>query len=127
MTSIINITKSAWSKLGQIIKAQGAQGAQGTYVFLFSASSGGCNGFNYDLSTIDKREFKELIKPNILEHEDIIFAVDPLAEMYLLGTTIDYVKEDYSKNIFESKFVFIPDKNMATSCGCGVSFNPKTF
>ena len=127
MTSIINITKSAWSKLGQIIKAQGAQGAQGTYVFLFSASSGGCNGFNYDLSTIDKREFKELIKPNILEHEDIIFAVDPLAEMYLIGTTIDYVKEDYSKNIFESKFVFIPDKNMATSCGCGVSFNPKTF
>ena len=121
MTTIINITKSAWSKLGQIIRGQGS------YAFLFSASSGGCNGFNYDLSTIDKREFKELIKPNILEHEDIIFAVDPLAEMYLLGTTIDYVKEDYSKNIFESKFVFIPDKNMATSCGCGVSFNPKTF
>ena len=101
MTSIINITKSAWSKLGQIIKAQGAQG---TYAFLFSANSGGCNGFNYDLSTIDKEEFNELIKPNILEHEDIRFAVDPLAEMYLLGTTIDYVKEDYSKNIFESKF-----------------------
>ena len=121
MTSIINITKSAWSKLGQIIRGQGANRS---YAFLFSASSGGCNGFNYDLSTIDKREFKELIKPNILEHEDIRFAVDPLAEIYLLGTTIDYVKEDYSKNIFESKFVFIPDKNMATSCGCGVSFNP---
>ena len=127
MTSIINITKSAWSKLGQIIRDQGANGTNKSYAFLFSASSGGCNGFNYDLSTIDKREFKELIKPNILEHEDIRFAVDPLAEIYLLGTTIDYVKEDYSKNIFESKFVFIPDKNMATSCGCGVSFNPKTF
>ena len=47
--------------------------------------------------------------------------------MYLLGTTIDYVKEDYSKNIFESKFVYIPDKDKATSCGCGVSFNPKPF
>ena len=127
MTSIINITKSAWSKLGQIIRDQGANGTNKSYAFLFSASSGGCNGFNYDLSTIDKREFKELNKPNILEHEDIRFAVDPLAEIYLLGTTIDYVKEDYSKNIFESKFVFIPDKNMATSCGCGVSFNPKTF
>ena len=45
--------------------------------------------------------------------------------MYLLGTTIDYVREDYSENIFESKFVYIPDKNMATSCGCGVSFTPK--
>ena len=54
-------------------------------------------------------------------------AMDPLAELYLLGTTIDYVKEDYSKNIIESKFVYILDKNMANSCGCGVSFNPKTF
>jgi iron-sulfur cluster assembly accessory protein len=121
MNPIINITKSAWGKLGQITKSKGG------YAFLFSASSGGCNGFNYDLSTIDKKEFNDLIKPNILEYEDIKFAIDPLAEMYLLGTTIDYVKEDYSKNIFESKFVFIPDKNLATSCGCGVSFNPKTF
>jgi Fe-S cluster assembly iron-binding protein IscA len=57
----------------------------------------------------------------------VVDAMDSLAELYLLGTTIDYVKEDYSKNIIESKFVYILDKNMATSCGCGVSFNPKTF
>jgi iron-sulfur cluster assembly accessory protein len=121
MNSIINVTKSAWSKMGQIIKSNT------NYAFLFSISSGGCNGFNYELSTIDKNEYNDLVKPNILEYEDIKLAVDPLAEMYLLGTTIDYVKEDYSKNIFESKFVYIPDKNMATSCGCGVSFTPKTF
>ena len=119
MNSIINVTKSAWSKMGQIIKSNT------NYAFLFSISSGGCNGFNYELSTIDKNEYNNLVKPNILEYEDIKFAVDPLAEMYLLGTTIDYVKEDYSKNIFESKFVYIPDKKMATSCGCGVSFTPK--
>jgi iron-sulfur cluster assembly protein len=121
MNSIINVTKSAWSKMGQIIKSNT------NYAFLFSINSGGCNGFNYELSTIDKRVYDDLVKPNILEYEDIKLAVDPLAEMYLLGTTIDYVKEDYSKNIFESKFVYIPDKDMATSCGCGVSFTPKTF
>ena len=121
MNSIINVTKSAWSKMGQIIKSNT------NYAFLFSVNSGGCNGFNYELSTIDKNEYNDLVKPNILEYEDIKLAVDPLAEMYLLGTTIDYVKEDYSKNIFESKFVYIPDKDMATSCGCGVSFNPKTL
>ena len=119
MTSIINITKSAWFKMSQIIKSNS------NYAFLFSISSGGCNGFNYELSTINKKEYNDLVKPNILEYEDIKLAVDPLAEMYLIGTTIDYVKEDYSKNIFESKFVYIPDKNMATTCGCGVSFNPK--
>jgi len=121
MNSIITVTKSAWSKMGQIIKSNT------NYGFLFSINSGGCNGFNYELSTIDKRVYDDLVKPNILEYEDIKLAVDPLAEIYLLGTTIDYVKEDYSKNIFESKFVYIPDKNIATSCGCGVSFNPKTF
>ena len=45
--------------------------------------------------------------------------------MFLFGTKIDFIKEDYNKNIFESKFIFIPDKNLATSCGCGISFNPK--
>ena len=41
--------------------------------------------------------------------------------MFLLGTTIDYVKEDYNKNIFESKFIFVPNKDLANTCGCGVS------
>lgn len=119
MNSIINVTKSAWTKMHQITKS-----SNNNYALLFYANSGGCNGFNYELSTIDKNEFDELFKPNVLEKNNIKVAVDPLSEMYLLGTTIDFVKEDYSKNIFESKFVFIPDKNMATTCGCGVSFNP---
>ena len=120
MNSIITVTKTAWYKMSQIIKSNT------NYAFLFSINSGGCNGFNYELSTIDKNEYNDLVKPNILEYEDIKLAVDPLAEIYLLGTTIDYVKEDYNKNIFESKFVYIPDKDMATSCGCGVSFTPKS-
>ena len=39
-----------------------------------------------------------------------------------MGTTIDFITEDYSKNIFENKFTFTPQKNLATSCGCGISF-----
>jgi Fe-S cluster assembly iron-binding protein IscA len=44
--------------------------------------------------------------------------------MILLGTTVDFVSSDYNKNIFESKFIFKPDQNFASSCGCGVSFTP---
>ncbi len=121
MTPIINITKSAWSKMSQISQLNSI------YAFLFTVNSGGCSGFNYKLITIEKKEFNDLIKPNIFEYDGSKLAVDPLAEMYLLGTTIDYVKEDYNKNIFESKFIFIPDKNLATGCGCGVSFTPKGF
>ena len=48
-----------------------------------------------------------------------------MSEMLLLGTTIDYIKEDYNNQIYESKFIFTPRKELATSCGCGVSFSPR--
>ena len=60
-----------------------------------------------------------------MENNGAKLLIDPLSEMYLLGTTIDYIIEDYDKGIFENKFVFIPDKNLASACGCGISFTPK--
>ena len=45
--------------------------------------------------------------------------------MHLLGTTIDYINEDYKKGIYESKFYFEINKELMTSCGCGISFSPK--
>ena len=52
--------------------------------------------------------------------------IEPKSEFLLFGTTIDYIFENHEKGIFESKFVYIPDKNLASLCGCGVSFNPKS-
>ena len=93
----------------------------------FSAEGGGCNGFNYKLNPIREQEFKviqsEKVKPSILNNGDSKIVIEPLSEMLLLGTTIDYIKEDYQKGIYESKFVFVPDKKFASSCGCGISFN----
>ena len=45
--------------------------------------------------------------------------------MYLLGTTIDYINEDYSKGLYESKFKFNINKDIMSSCGCGISFSIK--
>ncbi len=122
-SSIITVTSSAWKKMSNIVKAKQAQG------FIFSAVSGGCNGLNYNLKLFnDNEEINKLatgkIKPTKIESKNIAVYIDPLSEMFLLGTTIDYISEDYEKNIFENKFVFYPDKNIATSCGCGVSFAP---
>ena len=61
----------------------------------------------------------------VLKKNNIKLVIDPMVEMYLLGTKIDYIYEDYNKSIFESKFIFEPDKNLASICGCGVSFAPK--
>ena len=119
---LITITENAWNKMAAIIKTKAARG------FIFSAVSGGCNGLNYRLKLFsDKHEIpsSDKILPSKIEKHDVEVYVDPLSEMFLLGTTIDYVAEDYDKGIFENKFVFRPDKNIATSCGCGVSFSPK--
>ena len=69
----------------------------------------------------------KLLKPSIIEDKANKIIIDPLSEMLLLGTNIDYVSEDYDKNIFESKFIFTPYKKLATSCGCGVSFSPRNM
>ena len=121
----ITVSDQAWSKMSDVLRANN------NYAFLFSAETGGCNGFNYNLETINKDQFKDLdntkIPPTLINKGYANLVIDPLSEMVLIGTTIDYIKEDYPNNIFESKFTFTPDKELATTCGCGVSFTPKCF
>ena len=63
------------------------------------------------------------IKPNmIFDYEYNKIYIDHRSEFFLIRNKVDYIKEDY-KNIFESKFVFIQDKDFATSCG-GISLIP---
>ena len=95
--------------------------------FLFGANSGGCNGFNFDLKLIEEQKLEELQpqKPNVFEQDVVKVYVDPMSELYLIGSEIDFLHEDYTKGIFESKFVYNVDKTNASTCGCGVSFAPK--
>lgn len=119
----IIITNNAWKKMSEIVYSCKSK-------FLFSATSGGCNGFNYDLKLINNIEYDKLLNenkypPSIIKNNGVKLVIDPYSEMLLLGTTIDYISEDYTKGIFESKFIYIPDKKLANTCGCGVSFTLK--
>jgi len=96
------------------------------FAFMFFATSGGCNGYNYKLEPIDKKEFDKFTGHTIITNPLAQLLIEPASEMLLLGTTVDFVEEDYTKNIFDSKFVFAPQKDLATACGCGVSFSPKS-
>ena len=124
--TIIFVSDRAWEKMSDVLKNKN------NIAFKFSAKSGGCNGFNYNLETIDKIQFDDFVHevkmpPTVISKGDTRLVVDPLSEMFLIGTTIDYIKEDYSNNIFESKFTFTPKKELATTCGCGISFTPNNF
>ena len=117
--SPINITNTAWKKIGDILTKSNAKG------MLFSATGGGCNGFYYNFEIMNEDESKSKIKITCVEKDNSKVYIDPTSEMFLLGTTIDYIEEDYHKGVYESKFIYKADKDVATSCGCGVSFSPK--
>ena len=74
--------------------------------------SGGCAGMSYIM------EYTKEVNPNdeIIEDKGVKVFVDSAAIMYLLGTEMDYKKEELS-----STFVF-NNPNETERCGCGESF-----
>ena len=48
---------------------------------------------------------------------DDVLVLDPMAEMYVIGSTIDYVSE------LGGSFLKIVNPTVSSSCGCGESFN----
>jgi iron-sulfur cluster assembly protein len=75
-------------------------------------ASGGCAGMSYVM------EYAQKANPNddIVEDKGVKVLIDPKAIMYLLGTEMDYKKEEFS-----STFVF-KNPNETERCGCGESF-----
>ena len=74
--------------------------------------SGGCAGMSYIM------EYTKEVKPNdeVIEDKGVKLFIDPGAIMYLLGTEMDYKKEQFS-----SSFIF-KNPNETERCGCGESF-----
>ena len=74
--------------------------------------SGGCAGMSYMM------EYAKEAKKNeeVIEDKGVKVFIDSAAVMYLLGTEMDYKKEDFS-----STFVF-NNPNETERCGCGESF-----
>ena len=74
--------------------------------------SGGCAGMSYIM------EYTKKANPNdeTIEEKGVKVFVDASAVMYLLGTEMDYKKDDFS-----SSFTF-KNPNETERCGCGESF-----
>ena len=69
-----------------------------------SVKGGGCSGFQYIWDTTDK-------SPTVGN-----LVVDEMAEMFVLGCTIDYVTE------LGGSYLKIINPNATAQCGCGESF-----
>jgi|TARA_B110000971_G_scaffold22195_1_gene20097 iron-sulfur cluster insertion protein len=102
---MLKLTSSAKNYMKSVI-------LNGDYVTL-AVKGGGCSGLQYVWGL--KNDLPDTISwsPPI---EDVL-VIDPLAEMYVLGSTIDYVTE------LGGSFLKIVNPTAASSCGCGESFN----
>jgi iron-sulfur cluster assembly protein len=77
-----------------------------------SVKTGGCAGMSYVMEYT-----KEVNRTDeVIEDKGVKVFVDSAAVMYLLGTEMDYKKEELS-----SSFVF-NNPNETERCGCGESF-----
>jgi iron-sulfur cluster assembly protein len=105
---VITLSDRAAERVKQII----GQAKEPIIGLRIGVASGGCAGMSYVM------EYAKTPKPNdeIIEDKGVKVLIDPKAIMYLLGTEMDYKKEELSSN-----FVF-KNPNETERCGCGESF-----
>ena len=108
MKQVITLSDNAANRIKEIM-SNNEKNSIGVRV---GVKSGGCAGMSYIM------EYAKEIKPadEIIEDKGVKVFIDPSAIMYLLGTEMDYKKEQFS-----STFVF-KNPNETERCGCGESF-----
>tara|TARA_B100000575_G_C22772336_1_gene458544 strand:+ start:95 stop:427 length:333 start_codon:yes stop_codon:yes gene_type:complete len=108
MNPIIKLSENAALRIKEIMSTA-EKDSLGLRV---SVKSGGCAGMSYVM------EYAKELNPNdeVIEDKGVKVFVDPAAVMYLIGTEMDYKKEELS-----SSFVF-NNPNETERCGCGESF-----
>ena len=105
-----DITDPAKAQMEKLLSKQPEK-----YAVSLAVIGGGCAGFKYDWSFIDKKE-------DIGKDDEIVdwgtgrFVVDESSMMYIAGTKIDWVEQT-----FGSQFEIV-NPNAQSGCGCGESF-----
>ena len=108
MNPVIKVSDNAALRIKEIMSSA-EKDSLGVRV---SVKTGGCAGMSYVM------EYTKEVNPNdeMIEDKGVKVFVDSGAIMYLLGTEMDYKKEELS-----SSFVF-NNPNETERCGCGESF-----
>ena len=99
---ILSITDSARDYLTNMASEHGHK-----YVYL-NVRGGGCSGFKYEWNFADDNSLGTLV--------DDILVLDAMAEMFVFGCTVDYVKE------LGGSYLTVKNPNATAQCGCGESF-----
>ena len=104
MIKEIKFTDNAIKQINHLVSTKN----KGSF-FRIAIKGGGCSGFQYDFSFVDKANEDDLKHDNIL--------IDKNSADLLKGSEIDFV-EELIGNSFK-----INNPQSKSSCGCGVSFS----
>ena len=99
---MIEVTEAAVEYLNKV---------RGDDLVTLGVKGGGCSGFQYVWDFKDKWPDVQWSEP----YKECL-VLDPMAEMYIAGCTIDYVEE------LGGSYLKIINPNATASCGCGESF-----
>lgn len=108
---MISVTESAMEQLKSLCTSNNK------WAVKLAVKGGGCAGFQYDWSFVDKNEELDPIDEIIPIDDNNVLILDGPSIMFIAGTELDYKKE-----IFGSSFS-LSNPNVQSKCGCGTSFS----
>ncbi|CAA9986779.1 iron-sulfur assembly protein, putative [Plasmodium knowlesi strain H] len=112
---IIDLSNDAINKMKQInLKYKNSKALK------VSVEAGGCSGFQYSFSLIDKTNIQE--KDLVAYNRECLVVIDKGAAEMLKNSKIDY-----TNNLIAKKFVLENIQNLSSKCSCGNSFDIKLF
>ena len=105
----ITLTENAYKRVKELLLARGKP-SEGIRI---NVETKGCSGMKYKIEYADEiQKFDAVVKK-----QDINVLVDAKAMLYIVGSEMDYLEEEFS-----SGFVF-KNPNEKGKCGCGESFH----
>ena len=102
--NIVSLTDKAVSQISKLMLASNHKGLR------IGVKKGGCAGMEYTMEYVDQIDANDAI----VEQDGACVMVAPMAQMFLLGSVIDY-----EVSLLESGFKF---KNILPSGGAGLRF-----
>ena len=106
---MVTITLNAVGEVRRLLEKQGNKPGVGLRV---GVQGGGCSGLSYKLGFSEERTGDQ-----IQVHEGVKVFIDPKSNLYLEGTTIDFVDG------LEGRGFRFLNPQAKKSCGCGESFS----
>jgi iron-sulfur cluster assembly protein len=105
----VTLTPVAARQIARLMEKQGSKGLR------IGVKKGGCAGMEYTMDYVAE------VNPldEIVEQDGARVLIAPMAQMFLIGTQIDY-----ETGLLEAGFKF-SNPNVAEACGCGESIKFK--